>query len=89
MDSIMGDEVSEPSSGCHNTKLFKIMPSHNSRKQKLWLPIIPGAKILWVRDQKRHGLLMLKNCSTDVIAVARTFFLHLCTVEWSLGRSQR
>jgi hypothetical protein len=30
-----GEEVSEPCSGCHNTKLFKIMPLHNSRKQKI------------------------------------------------------
>jgi hypothetical protein len=39
MGSIMRDEVSEHSSGCH-IKSSKI----------LWVPIMPGTQILWVPD---------------------------------------
>jgi hypothetical protein len=38
MGSIMGDEISENSSACHK-KSCKI----------LWVPIMPGTQILWVR----------------------------------------
>jgi hypothetical protein len=39
MGLIMGDEISEHSSACHK-KSCKI----------LWVPIMPGTRILWVRD---------------------------------------
>ncbi len=39
MGSIMGDEISEHSSACHKESC-KI----------LWVPIMPGTQILWVRD---------------------------------------
>ncbi len=39
MGLIMGDEISEHSSACHK-KNCKI----------LWVPIMPGTQMLWVRD---------------------------------------
>ncbi len=39
MGSMMGDEISEHSSACHK-KSCKI----------LWVPIMPGTGMLWVRD---------------------------------------